>query len=151
MIKSNEIVINAPLYDTFSVASDLEHWPDWLSHYRYNTFLSKTPDGGIVKMKAVRDGIPTAWVSIYRIDAENRQMHFEHVKSFMNATKGMKVVWFFTETPEGVHIKIEHDHDLKWPLIGGLVNNWIVGWFFIHNIANKTLNGLKRKMEGTQS
>ena len=148
MTKSNEIVVRAPLYDIFSVASDLERWPEWLAHYRYNRFLSKTPDGGIVKMKAVRDGLPTSWVSIYRIDAENRQMHFEHIRSFMNATRGMKVTWFFTETPEGINVRIDHIHELRWPLIGGLVNRWIVNGFFIDNIASKTLAGLKRKMEG---
>jgi hypothetical protein len=148
MTKTNEITIQAPLYDTFSVASDLVRWPEWLAHYRYNKFLSKMPWGGIVKMAAVRDGLPTSWVSIFRIVAEDRQIQFEHLRSFLNATRGMKVIWQFDETPSGVHVRIIHEHRLRWPIIGGLVNDWVVGWFFIHNIANKTLAGLKKKMEG---
>jgi ribosome-associated toxin RatA of RatAB toxin-antitoxin module len=147
MITSNTITIRAPLEAIFSAASDLERWPDFLSHYRYNRFLSKMPWGGIVKMSAVRTIIPTTWVSIYRIDTEKRQLHFEHIRSALNATKGMIVVWHFNETPEGVHVEITHDLELRWPLIGGFVGKYIVGLFFIHHIATRTLAGLKRKVE----
>jgi hypothetical protein len=148
MIKSNTIIINAPLADIFAVASDLPRWPEYLAHYHYNKYLSPMPWGGVVKMSAVRSGITTTWVSVYRIDAENQQLHFEHIKSFMNASRGMIVTWTFEELPEGgVKVEIIHDHELKWPLIGPLVNKWIVNGFFIHHIASLTLAGLKRRME----
>lgn len=148
MIKSNTIVIHAPLADIFTVASDLPRWPEYLSHYRYNTYLSQMPWGGIIKMCAVRSGIKTSWISVYRIDAENQQLLFDHQKSFLNATRGMKVVWTFQELPEGgVKVEIIHDHELNWPIIGSFVNKWFVNGFFIHHIASLTLAGLKRKME----
>ena len=147
MRTSNVITIKAPTETIFAVASDLARWPDFLSHYRYNRFLSPMPWGGIVKMSAVRTIIPTTWVSVYRIDTEKRQLHFEHLKSAFNATKGMIVVWTFTETPEGVQVEITHDLELHWPLIGGFVGKYIVGLFFIHHIATQTLAGLKRKVE----
>ena len=148
MRTSNDIVIRAPLYMIFAVASDLARWPDFLSHYRYNRFLSPMPWGGIVKMSAVRTFIPTTWISIYRIDTERCLLHFEHIRSALNATRGMIVVWTFTETPEGVRVEITHDLELRWPLIGGFVGKYIVGLFFIHHIATRTLAGLKRKVEG---
>jgi ribosome-associated toxin RatA of RatAB toxin-antitoxin module len=151
MRTSNVITIKAPTEAIFAVASDLARWPDYLSHYRYNRFLSPMPWGGIVKMSAVRTGIPTTWISVYRIDTERRQLHFEHLRSAFNATKGMIVVWTFTETPEGVQVEITHDLELRWPLIGGFVGKYIVGVFFIHHIATKTLAGLKRKVESMQS
>lgn len=147
MRTSNVITIHAPLEHIFHVASNLERWPDFLSHYRYNRFLSPMPWGGIVKMSAVRTIIPTTWISIYRIDTEKRQLHFEHLRSALNATKGMIVVWHFTEVPDGVQVEITHDLDLHWPLIGGFVGKYIVGLFFIHHIASRTLAGLKRKVE----
>ena len=148
MRTSNVITIQAPLPTIFATASDLARWPDFLSHYRYNRFLSPMPWGGIVKMSAVRTIVPTTWISIYRIDAERRQLHFEHLKSTLNATRGMVVVWNFTETPEGVRVEITHDLDLRWPVIGGFVSKYLVGTFFIHHIATRTLAGLKRKTEG---
>ncbi len=108
------------------------------------------PWGGIVKMSAVRTFIPTTWISIYRVDPANRQLHFEHLRSSLNATRGMVVVWDFTETPDGVRVEITHDLELHWPLIGGFVGKYIVGFFFIHHIATRTLAGLKRKVEGMQ-
>ena len=151
MRTSNAITIRAPLYIIFSFASDLTRWPDFLPHYRYNRFLSQMPWGGIVKMAAVRTGIPTSWISIYRIDTEKVQLHFEHLRSTLNATRGMIVVWNFTETPEGVRVEITHDLELRWPIIGGFVAKYIVGLFFIHHIASLTLAGLKRKVESMPS
>jgi len=151
MRTSNVITIKAPTETIFAVASDLARWPDYLPHYRYNRFLSPMPWGGIVKMSAVRTFIPTTWVSVYRIDTERRELHFEHLRSAFNATKGMLVVWTFTETPEGVRVEITHDLELHWPVIGGFVNKYIVGLFFIHHIANQTLAGLKRKVESMHS
>ena len=149
MRTSNIITIKAPLHVIYTTASDLAHWPDFLSHYRYNKFLSRMPWGGIVKMSAVRSFIPTTWISVYRVDAEKRELHFEHLRSALNATRGMIVVWHFTEMPEGVQVEITHDLDLHWPLIGGFVGKYIVGLFFIHHIASLTLAGLKRKVEST--
>jgi hypothetical protein len=147
----NAITIRAPLPAIFATASDLARWPDFLAHYRYNRFLSPMPWGGVVKMSAVRSGIPTTWVSVYRVDTENCQLHFEHLRSTLNATRGMIVIWTFTETPEGVLVEISHELDLRWPVIGGLVSKYIVGRFFIHHIATLTLAGLKRKVEGLAS
>jgi hypothetical protein len=151
MITSNVITIRAPRKLIFQTAADLARWPDFLSHYRYNRFLSPMPYGGIVKMSAVRSFIPMTWVSIYRIDEERGELYFEHLRSMLNATRGMIVVWTFTETPEGVRVEITHDLSLRWPLIGGFVSKYIVGSFFIHHIASLTLAGLKRKVEGMAS
>jgi len=147
MRTSNVITIKAPLPVIYTEASDLARWPDFLPHYRYNRFLSKMPWGGIVKMSAVRTIIPTTWISEYRIETEKCQLYFKHLKSAFNATRGMIVVWHFTETPEGVRVEIPHDLELHWPLIGGFVGKYIVGLFFIHHIATRTLAGLKRQVE----
>ena len=148
MRTSNVITIRAPLEQIFSTASDLSRWPDFLSHYRYNRFLSKTQWGGIVKMSAVRTFIPTTWISEYRIDTEKPELYFKHLKSAFNATQGMVVVWTFQPVPDGIQVEITHDLELHWPLIGGFVGKYIVGLFFIHHIATRTLAGLKRKVEG---
>jgi len=144
---SNVTVIQAPLPTIFRVAADLARWPDFLPHYRYNRFLSAMPDGGIVKMSCVRTGIPTTWISEYHIDTERHELYFKHLKAAFNATRGMVVVWHFTETPEGVRVEITHDLELHWPLIGGFVAKYIVGLFFIDFIATRTLAGLKRRVE----
>ncbi len=150
MKQTNEIIIRAPLKKIFVAASDLSRWPEFLPHYRYNRFLTHTPSGGIVKMSCVRSGLPTTWVSQYRIDTQKRQLHFHHLKSALNATAGMEVVWDFEELRAGaVRVTITHDLHRSLPLVGLAASDWLIGKFFIHYIATKTLAGLKRKVEAS--
>ncbi len=150
MKQTNEIIIRAPLKKIFIAASDLSRWPEFLPHYRYNRFLTHTPSGGIVKMSCVRSGLPTTWVSQYRIDTQKRQLHFHHLKSALNATAGMEVVWDFEELRDGkVRVIITHDLHRSLPLVGLAASDWLIGKFFIHYIATKTLAGLKRKVEAS--
>ena len=44
---------------------------------------------------AKRSGIPVAWTSEQIIDRERLEVRFTHLKAF---TKGMHVVWKFTDT-----------------------------------------------------
>jgi len=90
-------------------------------------------------------GIPLTWISVYRYDAAQFQMHFEHLKP---TTRGMIVRWDFTPIPEGVRIAITHDFRLAWPLIGDFVAEKIIGRRLVEPIAGLTLGRLKRRMEG---
>ena len=121
-----EITIRAPLVKTFAVASKLPRWPEFLPHYRYNRFVSQTPSGGLVRTSCVRSGIKIRWLSEYRIDTKNRQLHFHHLKSTLNAVRGTRAVWDFEELPGGfVRIRISHHLDLKWPSSD---RRWRIGW-----------------------
>ncbi len=144
MHTTKEIEIGAPREEVFPVAADLERWPDFLPHYRYNRFLSPLPGGGIVKMAALRSGIPLIWISIYRADPALFQMHFEHLKP---TTRGMIVRWDFLPIPGGVRVVITHDFRLAWPLIGGWVADHLIGRFLVDHVAGLTLQRLKERME----
>jgi ribosome-associated toxin RatA of RatAB toxin-antitoxin module len=148
---TDEITIRAPLIKIFAVASNLPRWPEFLPHYRSNRFISQTLSGGIVRMSCVSSRMSMTWISEFRIDPANRQLHFLHRKSTLNATRGMKVTWEFEELPGGfVHVTIHHRHDPKWALIGPALTSWVAGRFFVHDIAGKTLAGLKRKVEAQE-
>ncbi len=148
MHQANSILIHGTVDDIFITAADLPKWPEFLSHYVANDYISKMPWGGIVRMSCKRTGIPVKWISRFEIDSENRQLHFEHLGSFLGASKGMRVTWCFTANPDKT-VKVEIFHDLKvpWPIIGGFVGQVVVGWFLVNYIASKTLAGLKKKIE----
>src|SRR5437667_7629676 len=63
----DQTVIRAPVERVFRVASDVERWPDILSHYRWVRFLQRREGGGTVEMAAWRPfgplRYPTWWVS----------------------------------------------------------------------------------------
>ena len=143
MHKTNSIVMRAPKMSIFETAADLELWPKILPHYRYIRFLERSPKRNVVVMAAKRSGIPISWTSEQIIDREKTEVHFHHLKAF---TKGMHVVWTFEEKPDGVLVKIRHDLDFRMKILAPLADK-IIGDFFIHNIANKTLRCMKAYVE----
>ncbi len=145
MTTVNSIVMNAPVDRVFETAADLSRWPEILPHYRWVTYLEKSPSRNVVKMAAKRGWIPIQWTSEQRIDRDKREVHFHHLKSF---TRGMHVVWTFKPDNDSVRVQIRHDLRASVPLIGGFIADRIIGRFFIHYVANQTLTHMKRYVEG---
>jgi len=143
MHKANSILIRAPKMTIFETAADLELWPKILPHYRYIRFLERSPNRNVVVMAATRSGIPIAWTSEHIIDREKLEIHFHHLKAW---TKGMRVVWTFSETPDGVLVEISHDLRFRISILAPIID-LIIGDFFIHNVASKTLRCMKAYVE----
>ena len=135
--------MHAPKTAIFEAAANLELWPRILPHYRYIRFLERGPDRNVVVMAAQRSGIPISWTSEQIIDRDRFEIHFHHLKAW---TKGMRVVWTFSETGNGVLVTISHELRFRIPALGAIVDP-IIGDFFIHNIANKTLRCMKAYVE----
>ena len=127
----------------FKTAANLELWPEILPHYRYIRFLERSPNRNIVVMAARRSGIPISWTSEQIIDRERLEIHFHHLKAW---TKGMRVVWTFPDTPDGVLVAISHDFRFRIRPLAPIID-LVIGDFFIHNIANKTLRCMKAYVE----
>jgi ribosome-associated toxin RatA of RatAB toxin-antitoxin module len=135
--------MHAPKMSIFETAANLELWPKILPHYRYIRYLERAPNRNVVVMAATRSGIPIKWTSEEIIDREKVEVRFNHLKAF---TKGMRVVWTFTDTPAGVRVEIMHDLRFRIPALGPIVD-LIIGDFFIRHIANKTLRCMKAYVE----
>lgn len=136
--------MHAPRADIFETAANLERWPEILPHYRYIKYLERRPDRSVVIMAATRSGIPIKWTSEEIIDRDRTEVRFHHLKAF---TKGMRVVWTFKETPAGVLVEITHDLNFRIPTLAPVADA-IIGDFFIHHVANKTLQCMKAYLEG---
>jgi len=144
MHKTNAILMHAPKTAIFETAADLELWPKILPHYRYIHFLERGHDRNVVVMAARRSGIPISWTSEQIIDRDKFEIHFHHLKAW---TKGMRVVWTFSDTRDGVQVTILHDLRFRIPLLAPFVDP-IIGDFFIYSVANKTLRCMKAYVEG---
>ncbi|MEY2546142.1 MAG: hypothetical protein QOG48_1259 [Verrucomicrobiota bacterium] len=143
MHKVNSIIMRAPKMSIFETAANLELWPKILPHYRYVHYLTRGQDRHVVVMAATHAGIPIKWTSEEIIDRERMEVRFNHLKAF---TKGMHVVWTFTDTPDGVRVEIVHDLDFRIPLLAPIADP-IIGDFFTYNVANKTLRCMKAYVE----
>lgn len=148
----DRIHIAAPFDRVFSAASTVARWPQILPHYRWVRHL----EDGLVEMAAWRPFVgflkyPTWWVSQMTIDPPRGEIRYRHMRGI---TRGMDVVWKLVEVLEdgggarGVNVEIVHTWDgPRWPLIGRLAADLVIGPVFIHGIASRTLAGIKRATE----
>lgn len=146
----DEQIVRAPVATIFDIAREVEHWPAYLTHYRWVRFQHRTADGGgMVEMAANRPfGVldwPTWWKSEMAVNASVPWIRFRHVGG---VTTGMDVEWSFTPHAGGTHVRIVHTwNGPGWPLIGELAATNVIGPVFVHGIASRTLAGLARVAE----
>ena len=146
----DRIRVHAPFARVFAEASSVSRWPAILPHYRWVRLL----DDGLVEMAAWRPfggrggfiKYPTWWVSEMTVDRPAGEIRYRHVQG---VTRGMEVVWRLVEAGDGaVDVEIVHTWTgPRWPLIGRLAANLVIGPVFIHGIASRTLAGIKRYAE----
>ncbi len=146
----DRIRVHAPFARVFAAASSVSRWPAILPHYRWVRLL----DDGLVEMAAWRPfggrggfiKYPTWWVSEMTVDRPAGEIRYRHVQG---VTRGMEVVWRLVEAGDGaVDVEIVHTWTgPRWPLIGRLAANLVIGPVFIHGIASRTLAGIKRYAE----
>lgn len=150
MVTIDERLVRAPLRVIFDLVRQVEHWPAYLSHYRFVRFREQASDGGgIVEMSANRPfGIfnwPTWWLSEMSVDQDRPNVRFRHIGG---VTARMDVEWAFTDLPNGTQVRLVHLWDgPRWPLIGVVAATAVIGPVFIHGIASRTLAGLARVAE----
>jgi ribosome-associated toxin RatA of RatAB toxin-antitoxin module len=143
MHTGNSIIIHAPRERIFEAAANLELWPRILPHYRYIRYLERSETRNVVIMAARRGFLPIAWTSEQIIDREKMEVRFRHLRAW---TKGMVVIWTFTETAAGVLVEIVHDLRFRIRWLAPLAEKIIGGWF-IHPVASRTLRCMKAYAE----
>lgn len=149
MLRIDRITARGSISRAFQIASDVERWPEFLPHYRWVRMLQRHDKGGLVEMAAWRPfgaaKYPTWWVSEMTVIPADYRVLYTHVKGI---TKGMEVEWRLTEAAETVDITIFHEWTgPRWPLIGKLAADLVIGPVFIHAIASRTLAGVKHETE----
>ena len=151
----DEIVIDAPVERCFRAGADVEHWPERLPHYRWVRFQRKDGFGtGRVEMAARRSfgplPYPVWWVSEMYVDPSRPAVIYRHVAG---VTRGMEVEWSFVPLPGNqTRVSIVHEWETgpAWPLPTGLrrlIASAVIGPVFIHNVAGRTLRGIKQHVE----
>jgi hypothetical protein len=136
--------IAAPFDAVFALAVDVEGWPALLRDYRWCRVLERTPERVVFSMGGWIRGWPARWTAVQEPHRERRRIHFRHIGGL---TTGMTVEWALEPYRDGVEVALVHDLVTRWPLVGRLAGDWIVGPIFIDYIARKTLGAVKRRAE----
>lgn len=143
MHSTNSIIMHAPRERIFQTAANLELWPRILPHYRYIKYLECGESRNVVVMAARRGWMPISWTSEELVDQTRCEVRFRHLKGW---TKGMEVVWTFTETAAGVLVEIVHDLRFRIRWLAPLAET-LIGGYFIHPVASRTLRCMKAYVE----
>lgn len=152
----DERVVRAPVETIFTIAADVERWPDHLRHYRFVRFRERMGGTGIVEMSANRPfgplNWPTWWVSlmeIHHLPDQAPSIRFRHIEGI---TTRMEVEWSFRPVTGGTHVTVLHLwNGPSWPLIGSIAARMVIGPVFVHGIASRTLEGLALAAERRQT
>lgn len=151
MLTVDEHSSDAPPRICFRVAADVERWPEILPHYRWVRFQRKEGFArGLVEMAAWRPfgplKYPTWWASEMDHREEEGVILYRHVDGI---TRGMDVRWEVAAGDDGgSRLRIVHDWDgPRWPLIGGIAADRVIGPHFVSHIAGRTLDGISREAE----
>lgn len=134
------IQIRAPLERIYPLASEVERWPERLPHYRYVRPVPSANGERRFAMGARRGRIPVRWEATQRLLPEDRRIEFVHTGG---VTRGMRVAWRFEPRDAGWEVSIEHELDLRWPLIGTFAAERVIGPQFVEAIARRTLRRVK--------
>jgi hypothetical protein len=138
--------MRAPYETAFTLAADVERWPEILPHYRYVRPIDDPSGERRFAMGARRGPIPVRWEAIQRPLRDERRIEFVHTGG---VTRGMWVAWRFAESADGdgLDVSIEHRLELAWPLIGGFAADRVIGPQFIEAIAARTLRRIAELAE----
>jgi ribosome-associated toxin RatA of RatAB toxin-antitoxin module len=136
--------IAAPFERVFDLARDVERWPRLLRAYRWCRVIERGPNRLVFSMGGWVRGWPARWTAVQEAEWRARRLRFEHIGGI---TKGMTVVWRFVPDGEAVDVEIEHVLVMRWPLVGRLVSDLVVGPVFIDHIARRTLEAVKVRAE----
>ena len=141
----DQLLIRAPMRRVFEFAREVDRWPRHLPHYRWVRFQTRASDGGgVVEMAAWRPfgslRWPTWWLSEMSVSESEPNVRFRHIAGI---TKGMEVEWSFAPGIDGTLVRIVHLwNGPRWPLVGGVAAQAVIGPVFVHGIASRTLAGL---------
>lgn len=136
----NEIDIAASAQTIYRLAAATERWPEILPHYRYVKIVRGDDRARTVEMAAWRDVLPIAWTAEQTNDPDTPAIRFHHVRGW---TRGMDVVWRFAPSALGTRVTIEHALRFQFPFASEWLGKHVVGGFFIHDVARKTLARMK--------
>lgn len=144
----HEALIHASPEAIFAVAADVERWPALHRAYRWCRVLERHPNGLVFEMAGWIRGWPARWRAVQEQFPDDYRIVFRHVRGIAS---GMIVEWQLRPIESDTRVTLVHDLVMRWPLIGRLVSDFVVGPVFIDWIARQTLRAVRVAVERSGS
>ncbi len=140
----HEATIQAAPETIFDLVAAVENWPSLDRAYRWCRILDRSQARIVFEMGGSIRGFPARWMATQERFPAQHRIVFRHIGGL---TRGMYVEWALTPGTGGVRVVLTHDLILRWPLIGPLASDLVIGPLFIDWIATRTMEQVKRVAE----
>ncbi len=138
----NSILIKADINRVFSVATDMEKYPEFIPSYKEVKVVSREGNKMIVERSGQVGKKTVKWKSCVTLTPP-KSIHAEQLEG---PIKGMQIQWLFEDTRDGVKITLTHDFEYKKiPLLGNLIGRLIVARI-VKKMAEETLKGISKRV-----
>lgn len=109
----NEIVINAPLEETWRLTNDVERWPELFSEYAEATVLHR--NGNTVRFRLAmhpdEEGRVWSWVSERTLDPVHHVVRARRIET--GPFEYMNIEWHYEEVPGGTKMRWMQSFQMK--------------------------------------
>lgn len=138
----NTITINEDVNKVFELASDFEHYPEFIPTYKEVKIIEREGNKMIVERKSLVKTKEIRWRSCVVIEP-NKSIKAEQLEG---PIPGMKIEWLFEKIDGRTKITLIHIFEYKKiPLIGHIIGKLIVA-NIVYKMAEETLMGIKNKV-----
>lgn len=136
-------VINAPLDRVYSLAKEVERFPEFMPDLERVTVLERLPTGTVTEWVGVVQGRKIRWIEEDQWDDAGHTCTFRQRSGDFNRYEGR---WEFQKVPEGTRTVLSVDYELDIPLAGALLSTLVK--VLMRKNCESMLAALKTQLEG---
>jgi coenzyme Q-binding protein COQ10 len=137
------IVIKGPIDEVYSLARDMEGYPNFMPDVESVKVISKQGDTTVTEWETSVDGTPILWTEKDLFDDANHTITYALIEGDLDKFEGM---WRFTSTAEGTCVTLTVDYDFGIPELTNLIGPTLEQK--VGENSQMMLEGMKRRIEG---
>lgn len=139
----NFVLIKGNVSEIFAAARNIEGFPRFVSCFIYAKTIGSRNGNEAHKAATRLFGIKSSWESALIYERKDECLSYEQLKGFCAKMKGD---WFFSQRNGKVAVRLTHDYEVSWPLIGWFLEKTAVK-FYMWVVSEEILKGLKKFIE----
>ena len=139
-----EVTVNAPLERVYSLAKDIERFPEFMEDVEEVEILSQSPERQVSRwVGVVRElGRKIEWTEEDFWNDDEHVCRFRQIEGDFTSYEG---VWCFEPQGDGTRVKLEVTYEYRVPLVGALIQNLLRKK--VQQNCQSMLEALKREAE----
>ncbi len=141
-----ERIVHAPVEKVFSIAHQVEQFPEWLDYVTAIRVMERSEDGKVVisewEASVPMFGLKAKWVERDEWDEEGKVCRFTLQEGDLDKYDGD---WYFEPHPEGTKMRLVVNYEYRVPIGGALVQQLVRK--IVEQMAQKLLEGIAKVAE----